>query len=144
MGTWYEIAKFPNSFQKKCIRNTTAQYSQQPDGTIRVVNTCLQAEGKVKEIAGEVRQVGASNSAQLEVRFAPAWLSWFPMVWGDYWVIDLDPQYQLAAVSEPEREMLWILSRTPQVSQTSYDALLARLRAKGFELDKLEPTLHTK
>lgn len=144
MGTWYEIAKYPNRFQKKCLRNTSAQYSLQEDGRIKVVNSCLQAEGKTDVAEGEARQVGNTNSPQLEVRFAPAWLSWLPMVWGDYWVIDLDPQYQLAAVSEPEREYLWILSRTPQVSQTAYDALLTRLRAKGFDLDKLEPTLHTK
>jgi apolipoprotein D and lipocalin family protein len=57
------------------------------------------------------------------VRFAPAFRSFIPMVWGDYWVVDLDPNYQLAAVSDAKREYLWILSRTPRVDKASYDAL---------------------
>jgi apolipoprotein D and lipocalin family protein len=74
----------------------------------------------------------------LKVRFAPAWLSWLPQVWGDYWVIDLDDDYQLAAVSEPSREYLWVLSRTPRVDANTYNALLKRLSAQGFDLSKLE------
>jgi apolipoprotein D and lipocalin family protein len=74
----------------------------------------------------------------LQVRFAPAWLSWLPMVWGNYWVIDLDDGYQLVAVSEPKREFLWILSRTPKVSAEAYSALLERLKAQGFDLERLE------
>jgi apolipoprotein D and lipocalin family protein len=77
---------------------------------------------------------------KLKVRFAPAILSLLPMVWGDYWVIDLDPAYRLAAVSEAKREYLWILSRTPQVDQASYDALLARLSAQGLDVSKLVST----
>jgi apolipoprotein D and lipocalin family protein len=74
------------------------------------------------------------------VRFAPAWLSFLPMVWGDYWVIDLDPDYQLAAVSEPGRDYLWILARTPTVSRQALGALLDRLERQGFDLSKLEMT----
>ena len=62
------------------------------------------------------------------------------MVWGDYWVIDLDPDYQLVAVSEPEREYLWVLSRTRKVDAKAYEALLNRLAARGFDLGKLERT----
>ena len=87
------------------------------------------------------RQIGAADSPKLEVRFAPAWLSFLPMVWGDYWVIDLDPDYRLVAVSEPSREYLWVLSRTPAVDAQAYEALLARLAARGFDLGKLERTL---
>jgi len=72
------------------------------------------------------------------VRFAPAWLSFLPMVWGDYWVIDLDAQYQLAVVSEPQREYLWVLSRTPKVDVAAYQALLARLGQRGFDVKRIE------
>jgi len=65
------------------------------------------------------------------------------MVWGDYWVIDLDNKYQLSAVSEPKREYLWILSRTPQVAPAEYNALLARLKAQGLDTSKLVLTPHT-
>jgi apolipoprotein D and lipocalin family protein len=84
--------------------------------------------------------MGAATSPKLQVRFAPAWVSWLPMVWGNYWVIDLDERYQLVAVSEPKREFLWVLARTPKVSAEAYDALLARLKVQGFELGKLERT----
>ncbi|MDT7521641.1 lipocalin family protein [Rhodoferax sp. TBRC 17198] len=138
MGTWYEIAKYPNSFQKKCVRNTRADYQAQPDGSVQVLNRCVTADGQTTEALGAARQVGPSNSPKLQVRFAPAWLSFLPMVWGDYWVIDLDPQYQLVAVSEPKREYLWVLSRSPKVESAAYQALLTRLGQQGFDLKRLE------
>ena len=106
MGTWYEIAKFPAWFQKKCVADTRAEYTLQPDGHVQVINRCRQGSGEMKEALGSGRQIGDTASSKLEVRFAPAWLSFLPMVWGDYWVIDLDPAYQLVAVSEPKREYL--------------------------------------
>lgn len=140
MGTWYEIAKYPNSFQKKCASNTRADYQPQPDGKVQVLNRCVMSDGQTTEALGAARQVGPADSPKLEVRFAPAWLSFLPMVWGDYWVIDLDPQYQLVAVSEPKREYLWVLSRTPQVDPAAYTALLSRLNQRGFDLQRLQLT----
>jgi len=140
MGTWYEVAKLPNPFQKNCVSNTSAVYEAQPNGTIRVTNRCTEADGKVKEAIGEARQIGNATSPRLEVRFAPAWLSFLPFVWGNYWVIDLDADYQLAAVSEPGRELLWILSRIPIPNAMAYSQLVERLGKKGFDLKKMEPT----
>ena len=144
MGTWYEIAKYPNRFQSKCVADTSAQYSLQPNGTVQVVNRCRKENGEVDQAIGEARQIGAATSPKLQVRFAPAWLSWLPMVWGNYWVIDLDEAYQLVAVSEPTREYLWVLSRTPQVSAEAYDALLLRLKAQGLSLERLERSRQTR
>ena len=140
MGTWYEIARYPNWFQKKCVGDTRADYSLQADGRVQVINRCREASGELSEAVGMARQIGAADSPKLEVRFAPAWLSFLPMVWGDYWVIDLDPDYRLVAVSEPSREYLWVLSRTPAVDAQAYEALLARLAARGFDPGKLERT----
>jgi apolipoprotein D and lipocalin family protein len=140
LGTWYEIAKFPNWFQRKCSSNTKAVYSIKSDGNLRVLNSCMQADGEVSEAEGTARQIGAKDSPKLEVRFAPAWLSFLPMVWGNYWVIDLDSQYQLAAVSDPRREYLWILSRTPQLDPKVYEELMGRLQAQQFDVRKLEIT----
>lgn len=140
LGTWYEIAKYPNRFQRQCVADTQALYRQREDGQLDVVNRCRQSNGEMTEAVGRARQVGAADSPKLEVRFAPAWLSWLPMVWGNYWVIDLDPAYQLVAVSEPSREYLWVLSRTPTVDAAAYQALLGRLQAQGFDLAKLEKT----
>lgn len=137
MGTWYEIAKFENRFQKKCTGFTSAMYSALPDDKVQVVNRCQTSSGEIMEAIGEARQVGNSNSPKLKVRFAPAFLSFLPMVWGDYWVIDLDKDYQLAAVSEANREFLWILSRTKKVDKEKYDALIARLLIQGLDVSKL-------
>lgn len=142
MGKWYEIAKFPNRFQRDCVSNTSATYSVLPDGNVKVVNRCRQADGSDKSAEGLARQVGGATSPKLEVRFAPAFLSFIPLVWGDYWVIDLDPNYQLAAVSDRKGEYLWILSRTPTVEKARYDALVGRIAAQGLDVAKLEVTPH--
>ncbi len=143
LGTWYEIAKYPNWFQKKCVSNTKAVYSARSDGTLKVLNSCKTAEGEISEAEGTARQIGAKDSPKLEVRFAPAWLSFIPLVWGDYWVIDLDPQYQVAVVSDPRRDYLWILSRTPQLDKKVYDETLQRIRDQHFDVRKLELTVQT-
>lgn len=140
MGTWYEIAKFPNRFQSQCVSGTQASYRMLEDGQLEVINRCRQASGEMAEAVGRARQIGAADSPRLKVRFAPAWLSFLPMVWGDYWVIDLDSAYQLVAVSEPNRDYLWILSRTPAVTEADYTALLHRLREQGLDLSRLERT----
>ena len=140
LGTWYEIAKFPNWFQKKCVSNTKAVYTAKPDGNLQVLNSCKTAGGETSEAEGLARQIGAKDSPKLEVRFAPEWLSFLPLVWGDYWVIDLDSQYQVAAVSDPRREYLWVLSRTPQMDPKVYADLLQRLKRQQFDIQKLELT----
>ena len=143
MGTWYEVAKYPNWFQKRCIANTSATYAVQPNGMLQVLNRCEKEDGSMTDALGEAKQVGDANSPKLKVRFAPAWLSFLPFVWGNYWVIDLDPQYQLAAVSEPSRKYLWILSRTQTVEPKAYEALLQRLKQQGFNLDAIEISKQT-
>lgn len=140
LGRWYEIAKFPNRFQKQCASDTSADYTLLPDGHLRVLNQCRQADGEWQRAVGLAKQVGDAQSARLEVRFAPAWLSFLPFVWGDYWVVDLDDKYELAAVSEPGRDYLWVLSRTPTVEDARYVALLSRLTAMGLDVSRLERT----
>lgn len=140
MGTWFEIAKYPNRFQTQCVADTQAVYQLQASGTVQVTNRCRTQSGAMEEVVGEARQIGPATSARLQVRFAPSWLSWLPLVWGDYWVVDLDEGYQLVAVSEPQRDYLWVLSRTPSVPAPAYEALLARLKTQGFDLARLDKT----
>jgi apolipoprotein D and lipocalin family protein len=144
MGRWYEIAKYPNRFQRKCVADTSAEYKLEPDGRVQVTNRCRMESGEWNEAVGVARQIGDASSPKLEVRFAPAWLSFIPAVWGNYWIIDLDPEYQLVAISEPRREYLWVLSRTPQVGQDAYSALLERLRRLGFDASRLESSAQGK
>lgn len=142
-GRWFEVAKFPNRFQKKCVSDTVAQYQPLADGRVQVTNQCRLASGQTDQAIGMARQMGEADSPRLQVRFAPAWLSVLPWVWGDYWVIDLDPEYRLAAVSEPSRNYLWILSREPSVDPARYAALLQRLSAQGLDIGRLELSVHS-
>jgi len=135
-GQWHEIAHLPVSFQKKCVGDITATYSLRSDGRISVLNRCrvddggyLQAEGIARAVEGE--------PGKLQVRFAPDWLSWLPLVWADYWVIALDPDYQWAMVGEPDRRYLWILSRTPDMPDGQLQALKTRAEAMGYDLAPL-------
>ena len=140
LGRWYELARYPNRFQRQCAGAATADYTLLPSGSVQVVNRCRLENGETNVASAVGRQVGGADSARLKVSFAPAWLSFIPAVWGDYWVVDLDPEYSLVAVSEPKREYLWVLSRTPQVDAARYTALLARLEGLGFDVSKLVTT----
>ena len=138
MGTWHEVAKYPNWFQRKCASSTQATYTLQADGRVQVLNRCKTDKGEWTEALGAARQIGGPNSPRLKVRFAPEWLSFIPLVWGDYWIIDLDPNYQWVVVSEPKREYLWVLSRTPQMPAATYQDLLGKLHDRGFDLKRIE------
>ena len=140
MGTWYEISKLPNWFQRKCVQGTQARYKVLGPTQIEVNNKCTTASGEEIQAIGLARPNGSGRPAQLEVRFAPEWTAWLPMVWGAYWVLDLDTDYQLAAVGDPSKSYLWILSRTPQVSAERYGAVLQRLNMMGFDITQLEKT----
>ena len=141
MGSWYEIAKFPNWFQRKCAQNTQATYQLLNPAQIQVLNQCQTANGEAIQALGMARPRANGLPAQLEVRFAPSWMGWLPFTWGNYWVLDLDADYQLAAVGDPSRNYLWILSRQPTISEASYKALTQRLAMMGFDIKRLEKTI---
>lgn len=142
-GTWYEIAKYPNFFQRKCISDVQAVYARRADGMVDVVNSCMERNGAVNAVHGLARPdvMPPPMTSKLQVRFAPAWLSWLPFVWGRYWVVMLDPDYRYSVVSEPRRKYLWILSREPQLDAATYRKITLRLRELGLDPDKLVKTL---
>jgi len=137
MGTWHEIARYPNRFEEDCVADVTATYTSREDGRIKVVNRCRTTDGTFSEAVGEARRAGSGNDPRLEVRFAPKWIGFLPFVWGDYWIVDLDEGYTLAAVGDPARKYLWILSRSPVVSPARLQALMSRLKNKGFDPARL-------
>jgi apolipoprotein D and lipocalin family protein len=141
MGEWFEIARFPNRFQRQCLGDVRATYARRPDGRVDVVNRCRTAEGR-REARGIARVVDEQTFTKLKVRFAPAWLSFLPVVWGDYWVIGLAPDYSWAVVGEPRREYLWILARAPRLDDASLAAARAAARASGYDVDRLVQTAH--
>jgi apolipoprotein D and lipocalin family protein len=138
-GDWFEIARFPNRFQRQCIGDVRATYARRPDGRVDVVNRCRAAEGET-EARGVARIVDERTSAKLKVRFAPAWLSWLPMVWGDYWIIGLAPDYSWAVVGDPDRDYLWILARAPHLDDASMAVARTAARDNGFDVERLVPT----
>jgi apolipoprotein D and lipocalin family protein len=140
-GRWYEAARFPNRFQDQCAGDVLVHYALRTDGRVDVVNRCRRSDGRVDEARGVARKAGdGTNSARLEVRFAPAILSFLPAVWGDYWIIGLGPEYTWAVVGTPSREYLWILSRTPGMTTTSYERAVEIARGNGFDVTRLVRT----
>lgn len=135
LGTWYEIATIPQRFQKGCVA-VTATYSFRPDGKIRVINRCRKEtlDGKLKEVEGKAWVVDTSTNAKLKVQF------FWPFS-GAYWIIELDPDYQWAVVGHPNRNYLWILSRTPKIDPGLYQNLLGRILDKGYDLSRIKLTL---
>ncbi len=137
MGTWYQVAWFPNRFQKQCVSDTSATYRQQPDGRIEVLNRCRKADGSFDEALGQARPVGTLTGtrlapAQLQVSFLPGWLRWLPVGWGRYWVIQLADDGRYAVVSEPTREYLWVLARRPELTAADETAIRSALARQGF------------
>ena len=137
-GSWHEVARFPNKFQAKCLAETVATYELLPNGQIQVVNTCRVADGKTIRAEGRARLADkAGPTSRLKVRFAPAFLSWLPMVWGDYWVLDLTDDYGAALVGTPDRKYLWVLSRTPELADSTWQRLVATAAGQGFDVARL-------
>jgi apolipoprotein D and lipocalin family protein len=134
-GRWYEIAKYPNVFQRQCVADTTATYGLRDDGRVSVVNRCRTQDG-VDEAEGIARRVDGRTD-RLKVSFLPAVLRWLPFGWGDYWIIELAPDYRYAVIGEPSREYLWILARTPTLSPQDRLAIEARLRTHGYDPARL-------
>lgn len=137
-GTWYEIARLPNRFQEQCAGTVTATYSLRDDGRVDVINRCRLEDGSWDEARGVARRADPSGPAsRLEVRFAPAWLSFLPAVWGDYWVLELDPGYRWALIGEPGRRYLWVLSRTPEMDSKTLADVLKTAERQGYDLEPL-------
>ena len=130
-GHWFEIARYPNRFERKCDSNATATYSLRPNGTISVVNTCMTRDGKLTQSSGWAEVVDKKTGSKLKVTF-------FWPFFGDYWIIDLSPDYEYAVIGEPSRKYLWILSRTAKMDDKLYAEITGRLAAKGYDASKLE------
>jgi apolipoprotein D and lipocalin family protein len=134
-GKWYEIASFPQRFQKGC-HCTTAEYTLSDEGYLIVENRCNKdsVHGKQSYIKGKAFVVEHTGNAQLKVQF------FFPFK-GKYWIIDLADDYSYAVVSHPNRQYLWILSRTPHMADTTYNGIITRLKNNGFNLAPLQRTV---
>jgi len=127
-GTWYEIARYPNRFERKC-QGATARYTIK-EGRIEVLNRCFDDKGReISHALGHARSLNPQNT-RLEVSF-------FWPFYGDYWVLSLPTDYRYSVVGEPSREYFWILSRTPTLSPKDREAILNHMPQWGYEPKKL-------
>lgn len=131
LGTWYEIARFDHFYERNCA-GVTATYTKREDGDLKVVNRCIKGglQGDVKKVEGKAWVPDPSQPGKLKVQF-------FWPFRGDYWVLEVAPDYSWALVGDPEKKSCWILSRTPALPQPLYDSLLEKLKARGYDTEKL-------
>lgn len=132
-GRWHEIATIPAFFQRKCARDTTAEYRRGDDGMLVVVNSCTRADGGREDIEGRARVVEPVSNARLEVSFVRFLGTWWFVFGGDYVVVGLDPDYQWALVAHPSRKYGWILARAPSLPPALLADLAGRLAAQGYD-----------
>ena len=135
LGTWHEVARLPQFFQRNCARDTTATYALGEGETLTVTNRCIAADGDVIDVTGEARRTDVAGA--LEVSFLPAALSWLPIGWADYWVVDLDPDYRWAVVGGPSRGAMWVLARDRSLPPDILEGIKQRAKARGYVLDEL-------
>jgi len=135
-GRWYEIARYPNRFERKCDRDVTAEYSIKSNGYIRVANSCVKSSGAITQSIGTAKVVDKITNAKLKVAFLRPF-------YGNYWIIDLGQNYEYAVVGEPSRKYLWILSRDPKMPEDVYQRIAARLASKGYDSSRLIRTPQT-
>ncbi len=136
LGKWFEIARLPQIFQPGCT-SVTAEYSQNDDGSVKVVNFCRildPVNGVPISITGTAKPIDASNS-KLEVQFFAGGIP------GKYWILELDENYQWALVGDPSRQSLYLLSRSPELATEIYDELRRLAVEKhGYNIDRLIKT----
>lgn len=126
LGQWYEIARYPNRFQKNCLESS-ASYTLRDDGDIEVLNRCTDSEtGKHRQAKGHAWVVDTTSNAKLKVSF-------FWPFRGDYWIIELGSEYEYAVIGTPNRKYFWILSRTRTMDHTLYATILQRAKQQGFD-----------
>ena len=129
MGKWYEIARYEHTFEKG-MTHITAEYSLKPDGKIQVINKGIK-NGKAKEIVGKAKQ---PNPMEYPGRLKVSFFLWF---YSDYYVLELDNDYQYAIIGSSSDKYLWILSRTPELPKETLDKLLANIKQRGYDLSRL-------
>jgi apolipoprotein D and lipocalin family protein len=142
-GTWYEIARLPMWFQRHCV-DSKAIYFTRPDGRVAVYDECVTDTGEIEQAKGVATVVDGKTHARLMVVFD----NWFarlvgPSREGNYWILDLDPEYRTAVVGTPDRRFLWILSRTPQLDETTYERLAKRAQQLGYPVTDLIRAKHS-
>lgn len=137
LGRWYEIARLPMPFQK-AGEAAMAEYGLNENGILSVHNVAIRPDGSEHGIRGFATVLNPPENTKLAVRFT----TWFaPLIpipkQGNYWILYRDEEYRTAIVGTPDRKYLWILARTPKITETEFGDLKARARKLGFDLSRM-------
>ena len=142
-GTWYEIGRLPMYFQRNCASDVTANYVEKTDGSgIKVINQCKAEDGSDIIAEGLAKPADATGS-KLKVTFLPSWIRWLPVGRADYWVLARDADYKTALVGTPDKKYLWLLARSPNVSQETYAKYRQIAQQQGYDLKEFKFTSHS-
>lgn len=139
LGKWYEIASIPQFFERKCVANTTAEYSLDEEERIKVLNSC-DTKKKRMSAEGRARPAGPDSNSKLEVTFVK-FMGWVFLFSGDYWVLDVDQDYSYAVVGNENADYAWILSREPFLSVEKLESAASTLKENGYDLCDLMMTV---
>lgn len=142
LGRWYEICRLPLKWENEKATDITATYSLNEIGKVRVDNRCFDGDGKPARAIGEASPIDSMNS-RLKVTFLPKAIRWIPFTSGDYWVLKIDPEYEVALVGSPNQKYLWVLARRQSVLKNTLEMYLAEARRQGFDLSRLITPRHT-
>ncbi|MDD5646552.1 MAG: lipocalin family protein [Candidatus Bipolaricaulis sp.] len=143
MGLWYTVASIPTSFERDCAQGTTAHYQRLANGRVLVTNTCYREDGTPIRVVGEAWIPDGDQSGKLKVSFVKALGLW--LFGGDYWILDLAPDYTYAVVGHPQRRYGWILSRTPTLPDDVLAGIYDRLEGVGYSRNvfrSIDQTMH--
>jgi len=137
LGVWYEVARKPMYFERKCAYNVSATYTVNENGNIVVDNKCYDIDGNLQQSLGEAFVVNAPFNTKLSVSFLPEGVRWIPVGRGDDWMLKLDEDYQTVLVGEPKRKYLWVLSRTPNPKKEVIHEYLNYAKSLGYEINDI-------
>ena len=139
-GMWYEIARLPMWAQRNCV-SSTAEYRLLDSGKVGVRNACITNTGEEISIEGLATVVDREHRAKLNVAF-DQWAAKLVGLFtssdrGNYWILQVDPDYRLAVVGTPDRDYLWILARTPVIDEARYQDAVIFSQGLGFHTEHL-------
>lgn len=142
LGQWYEIARLPTSYEKRCAGDARAQYvPTAAKNVFAIANRCRRHDGRTA-VAYGIGRADDRHPSRLKVTFVPRMLRGLPWFWYDYWVLKIDGDYRGALVGTPDRRRLWLLSRTPSMERSAYDSLIVHAQAQGFDTSGLLRIVH--
>lgn len=143
VGIWYEIGRLPMYFQRNCVSDVTANYVNKTDDSgIQVINKCKDDSAEYIVAEGLAKPADATGS-KLKVTFLPSWIRWLPVGRADYWILARDPEYKTALVGTPDKDYLWLLARSPNISQETYAKYRQIAQQQSYDLKEFKLTPHS-